>query len=46
VNTMIQCISYLQTARKPIIQLVERSTVIFSVSLVSYDLRKANKNVL
>jgi hypothetical protein len=34
-NTMKQCISYLQTSSKPMIQFGERSFIIFTMSLVS-----------
>ena len=44
-NTTKQCSSCLQTSRKLMIQLGGRSCVIFSLSLVSHETGKANKNV-
>jgi hypothetical protein len=43
---MKQCISYLQTSRTLMIQLAGTSCIIFSLSLVSHETRKTNKNVL
>ena len=37
--------AYMQTSRKVMIQLGGRSCIIFSLSLVSHDTGKANKNV-
>ena len=42
---MKQCISSLLTSGKLMIQLGGRSFIIFSLSLVSHETGKANKNV-
>jgi hypothetical protein len=43
--TTKQCISSLQTSRNLTIKLGGRSCIIFSLSLVSHETGKANKNV-
>jgi len=42
-NTMKQCISFLYTSRKPMIQLGGRSCIIFSLSWYPHETGKANK---
>jgi hypothetical protein len=44
-STVRQCISYFEASRKPMIQLRGKSCIIFSLSLVSHETGKANKNV-
>ena len=44
-NKVKQCISYLYTSRKPMIHLGWSSCIIFSLSLVSHETGKANKNM-
>jgi hypothetical protein len=44
-KTVKHCISYSQTSRKSMVQLEGRSCIIFSLSLATPKIGKANKNV-